>query len=421
MKSIRAWFHRLVGSFAGRGSERELAAELESHLQLHVDDNLRAGMTPEEARRRALIALGGVESTKEAYRDRRGIPVLESFGRDVRYGARTLARSPGFALAGILILGLGIGVNSAIFTVVDAVVLRPLPFPDADRIVKLWHTPPQTTFAGMKTFSLSPANFIDWEAQSSSFESMAIYRGGARTVTGRGEPETVIVRRASATYLPILGLKPIAGRWFTSDEDRAGEPATVLLSESYWRTRFGGDQGILGQTLVLDLRPHTVVGVVPTVSFLDEIKVWVPLAWTATDQAVRDNHNYSAIGKLKPDVTVARAQSDLDTISLRLAAQYPADNKDWGALVVPLQDDLVGDARPALLLLLGAVALVLLIACANLANLMLVRTHGRAKEIALRGALGASRLRVVQQLLAEGVLLGIAGGIAGFLAASYGV
>jgi hypothetical protein len=277
MKSIRAWFHRLVGSFAGRGSERELAAELESHLQLHVDDNLRAGMTPEEARRRALIALGGVESTKEAYRDRRGIPVLESFGRDVRYGARTLARSPGFALAGILILGLGIGVNSAIFTVVDAVVLRPLPFPDADRIVKLWHTPPQTTFAGMKTFSLSPANFIDWEAQSSSFESMAIYRGGARTVTGRGEPETVIVRRASATYLPILGLKPIAGRWFTSDEDRAGEPATVLLSESYWRTRFGGDQGILGQTLVLDLRPHTVVGVVPTVSFLDEIKVWVPL------------------------------------------------------------------------------------------------------------------------------------------------
>jgi hypothetical protein len=277
MKSIRAWFHRLVGSFAGRGLERELAAELESHLQLHVDDNLRAGMTPEEARRRALIALGGVESTKEAYRDRRGIPVLESFGRDVRYGARTLARSPGFALAGILILGLGIGVNSAIFTVVDAVVLRPLPFPDADRIVKLWHTPPQTTFAGMKTFSLSPANFIDWEAQSSSFESMAIYRGGARTVTGRGEPETVIVRRASATYLPILGLKPIAGRWFTSDEDRAGEPATVLLSESYWRTRFGGDQGILGQTLVLDLRPHTVVGVVPTVSFLDEIKVWVPL------------------------------------------------------------------------------------------------------------------------------------------------
>jgi putative ABC transport system permease protein len=421
MKSIRAWFHRLGGSFAGRRSERELTAELESHLQLHIDDHVRAGLSPEEARRRALIALGGLESTKDAYRDRRGLPLVESLIRDLRHGLRTLARSPGFALAGILILGLGIGVNSAIFTVVDAVVLRPLPFPEADRIMKLWHTPPQSTFAGMKTFALSPANFLDWEAQSSSFEAMAIYRGGARTLTGRGEPETVIIRRATSTYLPILGLKPIIGRGFTSDEDRDGGPATALLSESYWRTRFGADPDILGQTLLLDLRPHTIVGVVPTRSFLEEIKVWVPLAWTAQDRAVRDNHNYSAIGKLKPDVTVARAQTDLDTISLRLAAQYPADNKDWGALVVPLQDDLVGDARPALLLLLGAVALVLLIACANLANLMLVRTHGRAKEIALRGALGASRLRVVQQLLAEGVLLGIGGGITGFLAASYGV
>ena len=199
MKSIRAWVHRLAGAFAGRRSEHELAAELESHLQLHVDDNLRAGMTPDEARRRAMIALGGLESTKEAYRDRRGLPMLESLARDLRYGVRTLTRSPGFALAGILILGLGIGVNSAIFTVVDTVVLRPLPFPDADRIMKLWHTPPQTTFAGMRTFSLSPANFIDWEAQSSSFESMAIYRGGARTVTGRGEPETVTIRRATSS------------------------------------------------------------------------------------------------------------------------------------------------------------------------------------------------------------------------------
>jgi putative ABC transport system permease protein len=421
MKSIRAWFRRLAGVFAGRRSEQELAAELESHLQLHIDDNLRAGMTAVEARRRALIALGGLESTKDAYRDRRGLPAVESLARDLRYGLRTLARSPGFSLAGILILGLGIGVNSAIFTVVDAVLLRPLPFPDAERIMKLWHTPPQSTFAGMPTFSLSPANFLDWEAQSTSFEAMAIYRGGARTLTGRGEPEALSLIRASASFLPILGLKPIVGRGFTPDEDREGGPDLVALSETFWRTRFGADPGIVGQTLMLDLRPHTVVGIVPNPSFLEDVKVWLPLAWSPATRAVRDNHNYRAVGKLEPGVTVAQAQADLDTISLRLEAQYPADNKDWGALVLPLQDDLVGDARPALLILLGAVALVLLIACANLANLMLVRTHGRAKEIALCGALGASRLRVVQQLLAEGVLLGIGGGIAGFLAASYGV
>ena len=421
MKSIRAWVHRLAGAFAGRRSEHELAAELDSHLQLHVDDNLRAGMTPDEARRRAMIALGGVESTKEAYRDRRGLPVLESLARDLRYGARTLTRSPGFAFAGILILGLGIGVNSAIFTVVNAVVLRPLPFADSERIVKLWHTPPQTTFAGMKIFSLSPANFIDWEEQSRSFAAMAIYRGGSRTLTGRGDPEALRTVRASSSFLPIFGLAPTLGRGFTTAEDGDGVPATVLLSETLWRSRFGADPAVVGQTLLLDFQPHTVVGVVPNPSFLDEVAIWVPLAWKPTDRAVRDNHNYSAVARLKPGVSVAQAQTDLDTISLRLAAQYPADNKDWGALVVSLQDDLVGEARPALLLLLGAVALVLLIACANLANLMLVRTHGRAKEIALRGALGASRARVVQQLLAEGVLLGIGGGVAGFLAAFYGV
>lgn len=421
LRQIRAWLMRLGGFLAPGRGDRDFAAELDSHLQLHIDDHLRAGLPPEEARRRALVALGGIEQTREAHRDRRGLPALESIVRDLRHGARTLGRSPGFTLAGILVLGLGIGVNSAIFTVVDAVVLRPLPFPDADRIVKLWHTPPQSTFAGMKTFSLSPANFLDWEAQSSSFEAMAIYRGGAYTLTGRGEPEVVSLIRTSSSLLPIFGLPPILGRGFTPEEDREGGPEAVLLSESYWRSRFGADPAIVGQTLLLDLRPRTVIGVVPNPSFLEEVKVWAPLAWTPENRAVRDNHNYRGVAKLKPGVSVARAQADLDTISLRLAAQYPADNKDWGALVLPLQDDLVGDARPALLILLGAVALVLLIACANLANLMLVRTHGRAREIALRGALGASRLRVVQQLLAEGVWLGIGGGVAGFLAASAGV
>ncbi|HUQ89040.1 MAG TPA: ABC transporter permease [Vicinamibacterales bacterium] len=422
MKTIRAFMTRLFGVFGSARSERELSAEIESHLQLHVDDNIRAGMTPVEAKRRAVIALGGVEGTKEAYRDRRGLPAFESLVRDVRYGIRTLIKSPGFAIAGIVILGLGIGVNTAIFTVVNAVVLKPLPFADADRIVRLWHTPPQSTFAGMEVFALSPANFIDWEAQSEVFERMAIYRGGRWTLTGQGDPDAVVVSRGSADLLPILGITPTIGRGFTKDDDNLNGPRNALLGNAFWRTRFGGDQSVIGRTITLDRRPYTVIGIVPDVpALLENVQVFVPLSWTAKERATRANHNYRGIAKLKPGIDIARANADLTAISKRLEAQYPEDNKDWGALVRPLQDDLVGDVRSSLMVLLGAVALVLLIACANLANLMLVRTHGRAKEIAVRGALGASRVRVIQQLLAEGVVLGIGGGLVGFAAAYFGV
>jgi putative ABC transport system permease protein len=420
MKSVRAWFMRLFGVFGSQRAERELSAEIESHLQLHIDDNLRAGLSPQEARRRALIALGGVEGTKEAYRDRRGLPAFESVVRDLRYAVRTLLKTPGFALAGVVILGLGIGVNSAIFTVVNAVVLKPLPFADADRIVRIWHTPPPTLFT-TPVFALSPANFIDWEEQNEVFERMAIYQTGRQTLTGRGEPEAVITLRGSADLLPILGLEPKLGRGFTKDDDRAGGPRIALLSDAYFQSRFGGDPSIVGQTIVLNRVPHEVVGVVPPISaFVDRPQVWVPLYWTPEQRAVRANHNQRGVAKLKPGVDVVRAQADMTAIAKRLEVQYPDENKDWGALVVPLQDDMIGDVRASLLLLLGAVTLVLLIACANLANLMLVRTHSRAKEIALRGALGASRMRVIQQLLAEGLVLGIGGGAAGLLAAYYG-
>ena len=413
---------RLFGVFGSKKSERELSAEIESHLQMHVDDNIRAGMTPVEARRRAVIALGSVEGTKEAYRDRRGLPAFESLVRDLRYGVRTLVKSPGFAIAGIVILGLGIGVNTAIFTVVNAVVLRPLPFADADRIVRLWHTPPQSTFAGMDVFPLSPANFIDWEAQSDVFEKMAIYRGGRWTLTGQGEPDAVVVYRGSAELLPILGVQPMLGRGFARSEDNEGGPRTALLANSFWRTRFGGDPSVIGRTITLDRRPYTVIGIVPDLpAFMENVNVFVPLSWTPRERATRANHNYRGIAKLKPGIDVARANADMTAISKRLEAQYPEDNKDWGALVRPLQEDMIGDVRSSLMVLLGSVALVLLIACANLANLMLVRTHGRAREIAVRGALGASRRRVIQQLLAEGVVLGIGGGAVGFAAAYFGV
>ena len=421
MRAGRAWLMRLLSLFGSTRAERELSAEIESHLQLHIDDNLRAGMSMHEARRRAVLALGGVERTKEEYRDRRGLPRFESLVRDLRYGTRTLIKSPGFALAGVIVLGLGIGVNSAIFTVVNAVVLKPLAFADADRIMRLWQTPPQSLFTS-PIFSISPANFVDWEEQNSVFEHVAIFRSGRQTLTGHGEPDAVITLRASAAFLPILGISPSIGRGFTKDDDRAGGPRTALLSEPFFRTRFGGDPSIVGKTITLNRVPYTVIGVVPPLtSFAARMQVFVPLAWTAKDRAIRNNHNYSAIAKLKSGVGVAQAQAEMDAISERLAVAYPDDNKDWGALVRPLQDDMIGDVRTSLLILLGAVALVLLIACANLANLMLVRTHSRAREIAVRGALGASRTRVIQQLLAEGLVLGVGGGIAGLLAAFYGV
>ena len=422
MRSMRAWMKRLAGVFASSKADHELGAELESHLQLHIDDNVRMGLSPSEARRRALIALGGVAQTTEHYRDRRGLPALESLVRDVRFGMRSLGRTPGFAAAAIVILGLGIGVNSAIFTVVNAVVLRPLPFADADRIMRLWQTPPPALFPGEGTFPLSPANFIDWEAQTQSFERMAIYRGVRQTLTGQGEPLAVIAIRASADFLPILSVTPAHGRFFTKDDDRAGGPRTVLLAARFHQTKFGGDPAIIGRTINLDAVPHEVIGVVPDAPvFINQAQVWLPLAWTPEERATRANHNYRAIAKLKAGVSVESAQADLTVVNERLEQQYPQDNTDWGGLVRPLHLDMVGNVRESLFLLLGAVGLVLLIACANLANLMLARTHGRSKELAMRTALGASRARVIRQLLTEGALLGIGGGLAGLAAAFYGV
>ncbi len=419
MRAARAWLLRLGGVFGQSRRDREMDAELESHLQHHVDDGIRSGLTPGEARRQAVLKLGGIERTREQYRDRRGLPLFETLGRDVRYAVRVLRQRPGFTLAAVLVLALGIGANTAIFSVVNAVLLRPLPYPDADRLTFVWHVPPADAFPGMTQFSVSPANFLDWQRQSRSFERMALIQFRSFNITGRAGPETLPAAGVTPGFFDVLGVQPILGRTLRPEEDIRGQHRVVVLSERLWTRRFGGDPNILGRKLSLGGEPFTVVGVMgPAVRLPGFAELWTPLAWTDEERAVRNNHNATVVARLRRDVDLQTANSEMTVISRRLEQQYPEDNKSWGAVVVPLHQDLVADIRPSLMVLLGAVAFVLLIACANVANLVLARTIGRRKEIGVRLALGASGGRVLRQILCETAVLGVAGGVLGLLIAS---
>ena len=342
--------------------------------------------------------------------------------QNMQFALRQLRRSPGFTLVAVVIMALGIGANTAIFSIVHAVLLEPLPFGDIDRLVQVWHTPPQASFPGMKKFSVSAANFLDWQKQSAAFEKMALYSGTRFDVTGSGKPEAVTASSVSPEFFPVLGAEPLHGRTFLSGESGPGHDRVVVLSYKFWQTHYGADAGAVGRTIRLDSEPYTIVGVMgPAMTKPEFAQMWVPLALTPAEKAVRSEHNFRVVGKMKPGVTLKQAQSEMDTISQRLEQAYPGDDKGWGALVVPLREETVGDIRPALLMMLGAVAFVLLIACANVANLVLARTFARRKEIAIRTAMGATRPRIVQQLLSETVLLALFGGVLGLVAAYFGI
>jgi putative ABC transport system permease protein len=343
----------------------------------------------------------------------------DSLLRDIRYGFRVLYKTPAFFIVSVVILGLGIGANTVMFSVVNALVIRPLPFPNADRLVRVWHVPPPAQFPGATTFSVSPANYLDWRAQNGVFGQMAIYTEGSANLTAPGqEPDAVRAGIVSTDFFDVLGVTPIRGRLFAAGEDEPGKDDVVVLGESLWLTRFGGDPGIVGRTIVVNARQRTVVGIVANaVAFPLETSLWVPLAFSAEERGVRGIHDFAVIARLKPGVAIEQAQAEMDTISRRLAQEYPADNTGWGAIVIDLQDDLVGEAKTALLVLVGAVGFVMLIASANLANLLLARTLARAREIAVRTALGAGRGQVVRQVLCETILLGLFGGAFGMLLA----
>jgi len=341
---------------------------------------------------------------------------------DARFSFRTLRRNPAFSAAAIVVLALGIGANTAIFSVVNAVLLRPLPFDDPSRILQVWHVPPAKSFPGMTMFSVSPANYLDWRSQSSSFEQMAAYGFRALTVGGKEHPEAIQAGAVASDFFPLLRVRPLLGRTFTPDEDRPGEDHVVVLGYHFWRDHFASDPNIIGHNILLDGETYSVVGVMPEMfQFPSWAKIWIPLAWTNQTRAVRGNHNYLVIARLKKDVDIRQAQAELNGISARLEQLYPEDDKGWGAVILPLREELVGDVRAALLVLLGAVAFVLLIACANVSNLVLAKTLARRKEIAIRTALGASRLVVLRQILAETVLLSVVGGALGLFLARFGI
>ena len=401
--------------------DQEFTEEIQAYLDMVTEENIRQGLTPQEARRNALVEVGGVEQVQERVREIRMGQFIETTWRDIRFGVRALVHSPIFTVVTVLSLALGIGANTAIFSVVNGLLLRPLPYPESEQIVDVWHTPPQQSFPGLDRFSVSPANYLDWKAQSNAFEQMAIYTYTGLSLSTSNDPLPLIGAAVSSDFFSVLRTNAMQGRTFTPDEEQPGRDQVVVISHGLWQRAFGANPNIVGQTLTLNSRSFTVVGIMPAGFQLPrEADLWVPLAWDDKERQTRSIHDYIVIARLKQNVSLPQAQAEMSTISTRLEQQYPEENSGWGAVVIPLREDLVGDIRTALLVLFSAVGFVLLIACANVANLMLARGANRQKEIAVRIALGAGRARLIRQLLTESVLLAVTGGVLGLLLAVWG-
>jgi len=425
MRPLRAWLVRFAGLFSKDRRERELNDEIDSHLALHIEDNIRAGMTLAEARRAALLKFGGVEAAKESYRDRRGIPLLETMAQDIRYAVRTLRRNAGFATVAILTLALGIGANTAVFSVVQAVLLRPLPYPQPDRLIEISETNPLKRWT--HEFA-APANYADWRRMNTVFSGIAAYYGLTEKresaydpfLTGKGEPQRITGLGVSGDFFDVLGVAPLLGRAFTEEETYQGHERVAILTWGFWQRQFAGDPHILGRTLTLSGKTYDVIGVMPREFFFPnhEVQVFLPFGVKPSFFVeVRRPHMLNVIARLRPGVSLDRARAEMTAIASRLERAYPYTNTKMGVRLDGYHATLSEESRPALLMLLAAVGLLLLIVCSNVANLQLGRAAAREREMGIRQALGAGRFRLIRQLLTESVMLSLAGGALGLLVA----
>ena len=418
---LKDLFFRLRSVFRRETVESEMEEELRFHSERQLEKYRNTGMSREEAQRRVRMDFGGLEQVKEECRDARGVSLLETLAQDLRYGWRTLLKSPGFAAAALFTLALGIGANTAIFSVVYGVLLQPLPFRDAARLVLLHETTPK-----VGDVSVSYPNFQDWRAQSHSFSEMAAVSNVAFNMTGTSQPENIGGLAVSPNFLSMAGVRPVIGRGFTPDEEKAGTAPVLLLSYALWQSHFGGDRRVIGQTIRLDSRTVTIVGVLPrdfrwveTCDVIEPMGVWATNNGTVAERG--DRGDLTVVGRLAAGVRMEQARAEMDGIAARLARAYPQANDQCGVKLQPLRETFSGDARPAMAVLLAAAIFVLLVACANVANLFLMRGAVRAKEMALRIAIGASGGRIVRQILTESFLVALLGGLAGLGLAMAGI
>jgi len=397
---IRRLIHR-------RRAERELDEEIRSHLEMEVEQYVAGGMSPEEARLAARRSFGSVALSKEDSRAMWGLRALETFWQDLRYGARMLLKRPGFSVTAIVTLALGIGATTAMFSVVNSVALRPLPFHEPDRLVML----EEKWLPRFPRFETSPLDFLSWKAECQSYVDMAAFAPVFFNLSEGDQPERIAGARVNANLPGLLGVSPILGRGFTAEEDTVGANQVALLGHNLWQRRFGADPQVIGRAIRMNGAAFTVVGVMPPAfRFPLEAEIWMPMGFTPEELKSRNNHFIWAVGRLKPDVTTQQAQSEMDILMPRIQGV-------WRGRVVSFSDHYIGDARLTLGLLLGAAGLVLLIACVNVANLLIARSATRQREMALRTSLGARRGRIVQQLLTETTLLSFLGGALGLLLA----